>query len=156
MPNIVSIPAAAQFVPTRFSFAQAAVIANQSNVALKIVATDAASGAINLTDYILPFAGSLYAIGYRISATITAGNLTLTPTLNGTASTAAGLILSAVNDTYRFAQIDAQTQGARFAAPTAKNAPNRLGCLLSTSAAFAPTTSDLWVDLYVLFDDVRL
>src|SRR5262249_43627386 len=156
MPNIVSISAAPQFVPTRFSFAQAAVPASQNNVALKIVATDAASGAINLTDYVLPFAGSIYAIGYRLSAAVSAGTLTLTPTINGTAITATGLILSAVNDTFRYAQIDAQTLSARFAAPLSKITPNRLGCLITTSGTWSPTTSDLWVDLYVIYENVQL
>ncbi|HVO42632.1 MAG TPA: hypothetical protein VMT34_08415 [Aggregatilineales bacterium] len=156
MPQLLSIPQVTQFIPTRYSFAQPNVPASQSGVQMKITATDAASGTLNLTDYVLPFGGSIYAIAYRLSAAVSTGTLSLVPTINGTPITAAGLLLSAVSDTYRFAQIDGQTPGARFAVPASKTTPNRLGCQITTSGTWSPTNSDLWVDVYLLFDGVQL
>jgi len=157
MPQLLSIPQVTQFIPTRFSFAQAKVTASQTGVQLNTAATDATSGTLALVDYVLPFPGSIYAIAYRFSAAITGGNLTLTPTINGTALTLASIILSSVTDQNRFNQIEGQVNGARFAAPASKTTANRLGCQLTTPAGFLPTGSaDLWVDIYVLFEGVQL
>ena len=133
-----------------FRFAQPSVIASQAAVALKTTATDAASGTLNISDYVMPFAASIISVTGRIAAIPTAGTLTLTPTINGTAVVPAAASLSLTTPSFvtnKFTpQVDSRTSGLRL------NAGGLLGCTVTTSAGYLPVTSDMEVVIYVLFE----
>src|SRR5258708_24364086 len=76
---------ASYFELQRFSFARSSVAASLTNTALNVIASDAASGSLGVSAYIAPFAGSIVGLTADLSGSVSAGSLTLTPAINGTA-----------------------------------------------------------------------
>src|SRR5258708_32973710 len=78
---------ASYFELQRFSFARSSVAASLTNTALNVIASDASSGSLGVSVYIAPFAGSIVGLTADLSGSVSAGSLTLTPAINGTAGT---------------------------------------------------------------------
>src|SRR5260221_6605395 len=82
-----SDPIASQFTLQSLPFAQSQSGISQAAVALKLMVTAAASVSLNITSIPALFAGSIVAIAPVLTANKTAGSMTFTPTINGTAIT---------------------------------------------------------------------
>jgi hypothetical protein len=133
-------------------FSQAAVAASQTAIALKTNVNDATSGSLNITGVPMPAAGSIVGISAVLTANKTAGNFNLTPTLNGSAITTPSTLVSVPIATSALKVsklVDAQQIGARF------NAGDLIGVKLTTDGSYAPTTNDLYVLVFVLFENVQ-
>lgn len=143
---------AAAFQEQYYSFGQSQAAASQSAVALKRNVNAATGGSLNITDAVMPHAGSIVGVTIKTSANKTAGVATVAPTINGTALAAAtGLSAVALANAAAkaVAMIDAQTPGARF------NAGDLVGVKLTTDGSFAPTTLDVEVIVYVEFEGMQ-
>lgn len=126
-----------QLVP--LVFMQDAVAASQTDVQLPIAEVNAGAG--NAIDgYIMPFAGEIIGISYKLSAAGTTGAFTIGPTIGGTeqanltvtvGTTTSGRA-TVVRDTYRF------VAGAE------------IGAEITTAAGWDGTTADLGVTVWVL------
>ncbi len=152
MPSLANDNIAAGYWPQLFIFAAAQVGISQAAVALKLNVNAATGGALNLTGIPAPLAGSIVGLTAVLTANKTAGVMTLTPTINGTAiATPAALVAVAVANAtlQKVATVDAQQVGARF------KAGDLLGVKLTTDAAYAPITNDLYVQLLVVFENVQ-
>lgn len=152
MPSLANDNIAAGYWPHMLSFAAAQVAINQAAVALKLNVNAATSGALNLTGLPAPFAGSIVGLTAVLTANKTAGVMTLTPTINGTAiTTPASLVAVAVANAtlQKVVTTDAQQVGARF------KAGDLLGVKLTTDAAYLPITNDLYVQLLIVFEGVQ-
>lgn len=139
------------FVPHNLDFAQQK-IAQSTTGTLNIIATLATAGTLNAKDYIMPFAGSIYAIGMSLSEVPTDGTLTVTPLINGS--------LTAFNVDTTVSDVKVQrayaTQEARKFQSTFA-AGDRVGLRYLTDSAFAPNTNiDGVFQVLVLFENVNL
>lgn len=137
--------------PIAFGLSQVPI--SQTAVALKMNVNAATSGSMNLTGFPAQFAGSIVGVSVVLTANKTAGVLTVTPTINGTAiTTPAPLVAVAVANTTlkTVANTDAQQTGARF------NAGDLLGVKLTSDGSLAPTTNDCLVFLTVLYENVQV
>ena len=152
MPSLPNDGMASAYPLKYFSYGQAQSAASQSAVALKLNVNAATSGSLNITEIPMPFAGSIVGITAALTANKTAGVMTFAPTINGTAL-ASGTGLSAVamaNATKGINKmIDANVSGARFAAG------DTVGVKLTTDGSYAPTTNDLYVMVWVVFDKAQ-
>lgn len=116
--------------------------ANQSAVALTVA--EVASAAQNAVDScVMPFSGEIVAITGRLSAAATAGNLSVAPTVNGTAKTDPVLAVTTGQSPYDTAP--------RSTTPFA--AGDRIGAKVTTDGSWDGTTADIvvvvWVLLYI-------
>jgi hypothetical protein len=119
-----------QVVP--LTFAQANVVKNQTDVQLK----DASGQVDGLS---MPFSGSIIGMAIDLSAGLTAGELTVGATINGTElagttqtiTTAAAVIKKFPRNDFKF------------------TAGQKLGVEITTNSAIDPETADLAVALFV-------
>lgn len=152
MPNLPSNPLATMYPLASYTFAQSQSGANQSAVALKLNVNTATNGSLNITGVAMPFAGSIVGVTANLTANKTAGSMTLTPTINGTALSAPAVLVNvavANSASKKVTMTDAQQTGARFAAG------DLVGVKLTTDGSYAPTTNDLYVTVYAVFDGVQ-
>lgn len=127
------------------------VAISQTAVALKTFTNAATTGALDVTDIVAPWAGSIVGISYNLETNKTAGALSLSPTINGTEVASTNVLYRvAMANTTRTAHkiVDGQSTGLRFAAG------DQLGFKLTTDGSFAPTTADLMAIMYVVFEFV--
>lgn len=123
------------------SFMQDAVAASQTDVQLLVA--EVASAASNACDgYTMPWAGSIVAISYQLSAAGSAGTLTIGPTVNGTEQ--ADPTLSVTTGTSGY---DTAVRGvATFAAG------DRIGAEITTDGSWNGTSSDVLVTVFALLE----
>lgn len=137
--QIERITAKGQLVQLTFMYAAAA--ANLTNVALTV---SRVAGAVNLSDgYTMPFPFEITGVSARVSTAHarTAGTLTVEPLLNGVAT---GLTAS-LNAT--------NTEGNSAILPRSSKAGvtnGKVGCRITTDAAWLPITADVEVTVWVL------
>jgi hypothetical protein len=146
-----SVKVATEYPLQKYIFSQPQVAASQTGVALKTVTTPATSGSLNIVGVPMPFAGNVVGVGASLTTTATTGTISVTPTINTTALAAGtGLAAVAITTKSAYKTVSARTIGAHF------NAGDILGCNITTGGTYAPTTSDLQVDVYVVFEGVQL
>lgn len=135
-----------------FRFGVSQLAASQSAVALKVNVNAATSGAMNITGEVAPASGWIVGVTIALTANKTAGVMTVAPTINGTAL-ASGTGLSAVavaNTTAKTnTQISGRISGTRF------SAGDLIGAKVTTDGSFEPTTNDVIVTVWVVFDEFR-
>lgn len=152
MPNLPNTGIAAGFAVKSFAFGQSQAAASQAAVALKRNVNAATSGSLNITGVVMPVAGSIVGVTIVTSANKTAGVCTVAPTINGNALAAAtGLSAVALANAAlkAYKTIDAQTSGARFVAG------DLIGVKLTTDGSYLPTTLDIEVIVYVVFEGLQ-
>ena len=115
-------------------FFQDNAAANQSAVAL--------SNGMSTRGYAAPLAGSIVGITVKSNDARTAGTLTIAPTINGVAGTITA-VLDGTNTTTHFTQQDGGTDV--FAAG------DNLGCTITTTAGWLPTTADIEATIGVVY-----
>lgn len=122
-------------------FSQDNVAASQSNVQLSVL--QVASAAENVVDsYRAPWPGVIVAIAASVSTAATAGTLTVGATVNGTE---AGDPTLTFTDAASYS--DTATRGtATFAAG------DLIGCEITADDNWNGTTSDLLVQVYVMYE----
>jgi len=128
-------------------FARQTVAASLTSVQLNTVATDATSGTLAVTQMTMPFAGSICAIALATSAAAGAGQLSVVPTVNGTAVGASALTTTIT--TAQKAYTTTESGLINF------NAGDQVGVQVTTNGAWNGTTADLLVELYVMLVDAR-
>lgn len=139
------------FVPHSLDFSQPKIAQNTTGT-LNIQSSLATNGTLNVKDYVMPYAGSIYAIGMSLSEVPTAGTLTVQPLING--SLASINVDTTVSDA--LAQRAYQTQNARKFQSTFA-AGDRIALRYLTDANFAPNTNiDGVFQVLVLFENVNL
>lgn len=122
-------------------FSQDNVAASQTNVQIPVL--QVASAAENVVDsYCAPWAGVIVAIAASVSTAATAGTLTVGATVGGT---------EAADPTLTFTDLasysDTAVRGkAVFAAG------DLIGCEITSDGSWNATTSDLLVQIYVMFE----
>lgn len=139
MPQIERIISRGQLV--KFSFHQADVAANQSDVQLSVCAVDnAADDQLAVDGYVAPFDGEIIAITARLSAAAAAGTLTVGPTVDGTEKTDPTLSITTA-------------QSARDTAPrgtTSFTAGSLIGAEITTDGSWNGTSADLTVEVWAI------
>ncbi len=154
MPNLVSESIFAQFMAVTLDFDQANVAISQTAVALKMNAGFNAT-VVNALDVVGMTAlanGSIFGLTIQTDTNKTAGVLTVTPTINGTAIAAPAALVAVplVNATQKaFVLTAGQQAGARFVAG------DLIGVKMTTDGSFAPTTMDIRVRLFVVYEFVQ-
>jgi hypothetical protein len=121
-------------------FMQDDVAASQTDVQLTIVQEDDAAANQSINGIIMPFAGEIVAVSWKLSAAGTAGAFTVGPTVGGTEKTAlrdtigtdASGTLTCVRGTVPFA------------------AGDEIGAEITTDGSWDGTTSDFAVWVWVL------
>lgn len=136
--QIDRIIAKGQMVP--YMFVQDAVADSQAAVAMNIIESSAASSAIAVTEYVIPWDFEVVGIGVVSDSARTAGTCTVDATINGTA-TGLQAVLDATNTT-RHSRV--QPRGSDVGV-----AGGRIGVKL-TSASWTPVTADIVVVVYAL------
>lgn len=120
-----------------FTFVAKNVAASQTSVALSLTGeTDSP------TEYVLPFDADIVGISLRTTGARTAGTLTVKPTSNGTEKTLSATLdanVTQLNDTMQ--PVGTEDMGG---------VTRRLGATITTSAAWAPTTADVAVTIWVV------
>src|SRR5207247_6109667 len=141
--GILSEQIAIQYPLVTSRFARHTVAASLNASPLNAIDTNATSGALNVTSDVMPFGGAIVGIGAALSATASAGSLTLDVTINGTVTGFQLVITTSANGSVikEYGQ-----PGFRF------NAGDTIGVKITTTAAWNGTTSDLLATVYVIFD----
>lgn len=122
-----------------YSFQQDDVAASQTDVQLLVAQVTGAAG--NVVDgYTMPFAGDIVAIGWKTSASATAGVLSIGPTVNGTEQTS----LTQSVTTASSGSGTALRETVRFAAGDV------IGAEITTTSVWDATTADLQVSVYAI------
>lgn len=120
---------------------QDAVAASQTDVQLPIAEVNAGAG--NAIDgYIMPFAGQIVGISYKLSAAGTTGTFTIGPTVGGTEQ--ADLTVTVGTTTSGRATVPRDTY--RFVAGA------DIGAEITTGGTWDGTTADLGVSVWVILD----
>jgi len=152
MPNLPADYDLATYQLQRIPFSISQLGASQTAIALKMNANAATSGALNVLGLPMPFAGSIVAVSISMTANKTAGVLSITPTINTTAITNPSALTAAVvaNTTKTmYAVADAYSgASARF------KAGDIIGCKLTSDGSYAPTTNDVYVEVWVMLENV--
>ena len=120
-------------------WAQQNVSASQSNVSITLLGTS------DNTVLVLPYGGMVVGISLVANAARSAGTLTAIPVVNGTASTTLSAVLDGKNTQYHSALRRSGPDNDEFQ----RNDP--VGIQITTTAAWAPITADIVVNLYVVF-----
>lgn len=122
-------------------FSQDNVAASQTNV--QLTALQVASAAENVVDsYRAPWAGTIVGISAVLSAAATAGTLTVGATIAGTEGADPTLSIT----TAASASDTAARGNHTFAAG------DLIGCEITTDGSWDATTSDLLVQVYVMYE----
>lgn len=125
----------------QLTYMQDAVAASQTDVQLPIAEVNAGAG--NAVDgYIMPFAGQIVGISYKLSAAGTTGTFTIGPTIGGTEQ--ASLTVTVGTTTSGRATVPRDTY--RFVAGA------DIGAEITTAAGWDGTTADLGVSVWVILD----
>lgn len=122
-----------------YVFGQDALAASQTDVQLPTVISE---GSQAVDGYVMPFDGSIVAVGWASSAAATAGSATIGATVNGTENADTTLTVTTATNAYR--------RAPRGSASVV--AGDRLGCELTTNASWDGTSADLTATVYVLHD----
>jgi hypothetical protein len=148
MPGILQELIAITAPTMKNSFAQHAVAASQSNVQLPLIATDAASGTLTVTDVPMPFAATPVVITVSLSVSPAGGNLTLTITKNDSALpiTLQLVVVPGAPKTY-YAVFEA---GQDWLQPG-----DTLGLQITTAAGWTATTADIFCEVWWVAQDAR-
>lgn len=117
-------------------FRQDNVAASQAAVAITLAAVDAAAP----TSIVAPRAGRIVGVTVRANADLTAGTMTLAPTIGGTAQAQTAVLSDTV-----------QQKVSRFNTPISFVEGDLLGIKITTSADLAPATAEISADLLVDF-----
>jgi len=117
--------------------------ASQTGTGIYIVATGP-SAKIDAQTHVLPWNGCLMAVAIKLSTAKTAGTLSITPTIDGTAVSALTTTVGTATDYTTRVNYNA----ARFSAGA------KLGVAYTSDASFAPSTMDIAVVVYVVYDGV--
>ena len=125
-------------VPVNFAY-RGGFAASQTDVQVFEV-----SGA--LQQIVMPAAGSVVKSSIQLSASVSGGTLTAKPAKNGGAFAGTGLNLAITSGDYLYAETAVDTTGLTF------SAGDKLGVLLTSNGAFAPTSADVQILLYVVFN----
>lgn len=115
-----------------FCFAQQNVAASQINAALNIL------GSSDFTSYRSLYRGGIIGLVAEMNAAITGGSCTIEPTINGS-----GIGLTIVLSSSQ--SVASATQEANLDTFLAQA---QIGCRITTTGTFAPTTADLLVTVY--------
>lgn len=123
----------------QLTFMQDAVAASQTDVQLPIAEVNAAAG--NAIDgYVMPFAGEIVGVSYKLSAAGTTGTFTIGPTIGGTEQ--AGLTVTVGTTTSGRATVARDTY--KFVAGA------DIGAEITTGGTWDGVTADLGVSVWVL------
>lgn len=151
MPRIPTEFSASAFIGDSMPFASSQVAINQSAVALKLNVNTATNGSLNITGIPARFKGSIVGIRIVLTANKTAGTMTFTPTINGTAiTTPASLVNVAVANATSKTNTQVDAQQIPFAAG------DLIGVKMTTDGSYAPTTNDVYVLIDVEYEGVQL
>lgn len=150
MPSLPSVPEMSEYHRDKIDFGQAAIAKSQTAVALKLNVNEATTGSMNITGVPAQFDGSIVGLTVILSTNKTAGVMTFTPTINGTAiTTPAALTAVAMGNAVKqvVANADAQQPGARF------KQGDLLGIKMTTDGSYAPDgTADGVAWLHVVYE----
>ena len=133
------------YAPIKVTFMQSDAAVSQTNVALTVAEVRDAAAAVDdqnaVSQVAIPFPFDIVAISASASAARTAGTLTVEPSINGTGSGFS-------------ASIDAtNTQWVTAKQPRGSDrgvAGDRVGCVITTTAAWAPATADVCVEVWIV------
>ena len=125
----------------QLTFAQAAVAASQTAVALLVNET-AAGAALANVGYTMPTLGEIVMISANLSAAGSAGTLTIQPTVNTTAKTDPALSITT--------QTAKSDSCPRNTSTFTKDAV--IGCKITTDGSWNGTSADLVVNIWVIVD----
>jgi hypothetical protein len=115
------------------------VAASQSSVALNLL------GTTDNSEVVYPQTGRVIGISVSSNAARTAGTLTVSPVVNGTASTTLSVSLDGTNTQYNSALQGSAQNINDF------TANQSIGVEITTDGSWAPTTADIVVNLFVDF-----
>jgi hypothetical protein len=121
-------------------FMQDDVAASQTDVQLTIVQEDDAAANQSINGVIMPFAGSIVGISWKLSAAGTAGVFTIGPTIGGTEQSS----LTQTVGTAASGRAVVPRDSVKFAAG------DELGAEITTDGSWDGTSSDLAVWVWVL------
>jgi hypothetical protein len=117
------------------------------------LASTLAAGTLNnmgisgITQKVMPYAGSIYALAASINGTITSGTVTITPMINGTPQVGIATVIGTAG------------QHGNYNSPGARiynfNAGDRLEVLYTTAAVLS-AGSPLQVDVLTMYEAVEL
>jgi hypothetical protein len=129
-----------------FTFVEADLAISQADTPLHRVATSI-TAKIDAVEAVMPWAGSVVGIAYKLAAAKTDGALAFHPSINGVASPF-GVV--AADDVDHGSAVQAHGR-TRF------NKGDSLGCMYSSDANLLPAASnDVMVEVYVVFDGVNV
>lgn len=141
-------------MPTAILLFEQAKLAQSVTGTLNISMNAATSGTLGAQRYTMPYGGSIYAVAAYLAPVMTAGTVTLYPTVNGTvrsdvsanSNNALGTLTQAL-----FSKGEARRDNSRF------NAGDTIGLTYVTDANVAPNAAvDIVAQIYVLLEEVRL
>jgi hypothetical protein len=121
----------------------------QAATAMFSAGTDATSGTLAVQTESQPFGGWIVGFAVDLSTAVTAGTMTLTPTINGVAITAANYIKTFSGSGQRAIVPPALTTDG---APTFTSG-QCLGCNIASNGSYTPNgTNDITVTMYVILN----
>lgn len=121
-----------------YNFGQDALAASQTNVQLPVTVGEASQA---VTGYEAPFKGDVVAVAYSLDAAGSAGTLTVGATLDGTEDADSTITITTETDGY--------LRIARGKIPV--TAGQQIGAEITTDGSWNGTSSDLSVQVYVLY-----
>lgn len=124
---------------TTLIYTLANVAANQDGTAVPATA--------NGDVWVVPWDGHIIGIAAYANDAVTAGTVLFKPTVGGTEDADLGVTLDTTNTQALSAKVPA------ISVPFTAN--SQIGVVYDSSADFAPTTADVNVMLYVVFNEVR-
>lgn len=129
-----------QLIPIQFM--QDDVAASQTDVQLTIVQEDDAASNQSINGVIMPFAGQIVGVTWKLSAAGTTGTFTIGPTVGGTEKTALTQTVGTA----------ASGRGTVPRGTVTFNAGDEIGAEITTGGTWDGTTSDLAVWVWVLLE----
>lgn len=131
-----------------------AKVAQSTTGTLNVSMNLATTGTLNAKAYVMPYAGSIFAVSGRLSEVPTTGTITLYPVINGTQR--ADVSANCVNSLGTLSQSlrgtgDAARSNSRFAAG------DTINLVYVGDSALAPNTQmDIVAQVWALLEEVRL
>lgn len=107
----------------------------------------AADTNVAVTQRVMPYAGSVFAVAVSLGGTISGGTLTHYPTINGATLTNLAVV-HAPSEQYDYSKVDGRVY--RFVAG------DRLGVVYIDASATPDNSRDGIADVYVMFEDVEI
>ena len=122
-----------------YTFGQDALAAGQSDVQLPVAAGEASQA---VDSVVAPWAGSIVGIGWVLSAAGSAGTLSIGCTVDGTENASTTQAITTAAEGY-----------ASFGRSLARVVPgSNIGAEITTDGSWNGTSSDLTVQVYVLYE----